>query len=33
LPDIENEIEQRKHSGNNEDWRDLEGKANAMRAA
>jgi hypothetical protein len=25
LPDIERDIEQRKHSGNNEDWRSLEG--------
>ena len=33
LPDIESEIEQRKYSGNDEDWRDLERKANALRAA
>jgi hypothetical protein len=33
LPDIENEVDQRKYSGNDEDWRDLERKANALRAA
>jgi hypothetical protein len=32
LLDIESEIEQRKRSGNDEDWSDLERKANTLRA-
>jgi hypothetical protein len=33
MPDIENEIDQRKHSGNDEDWIELDRKAADARAA